>query len=95
MLANGEDFMLIWMQRSWVAKVEGKRYYLLNLNEEENVTEAISRILSYGMTISPENPAEPSDTAVETGGGEFPGSEGGGEEVEVTASAEETETEEA
>ena len=101
MLANGENFMLIWMQRSWVAKVEGKRYYLLNLNEEENATEAISRILSYGMTISPEEPAEGSDTAVDTGGGDFPGTEsgggeetGGGEEVEVTASAEETETEE-
>jgi hypothetical protein len=95
MLANGENFMLIWMQRSWIAKVEGKRYYLLNLNEEENATEAISRILSYGMTISPEEPAEGSDTAVDTGGGDFPGTEsGGGEEVEVTASAEETETEE-
>ena len=101
MLANGENFMLIWMQRSWVAKVEGKRYYLLNLNEEENATEAIARILSYGMTNPPEEPAEPADTAVDTGGGEFPGGEagggetGGGEEVEVTASAEETETEEA
>lgn len=101
MLANGENFMLVWMQRSWVAKVEGKRYYLLNLNEEENATEAIARILSYGMTQSPEEPAEPADTAVDTGGGEFPGTEtggsevGGGEEIEVTASAEETETEEA
>ena len=94
-LANGEDFMLIWMQRSWVAKVEGKRYYLLNLNEEENATEAISRILSYGMTNAPENPAEPSDTAVETGGGEFPGGEGGGgEEAPAEAPAEEAPAEE-
>jgi len=94
-LANGEDFMLIWMQRSWVAKVEGKRYYLLNLNEEENATEAISRILSYGMTNAPENPAEPSDTAVETGGGEFPGGEGGGgEEPPAEAPAEDTTAEE-
>ena len=95
MLANGENFMLIWMQRSWVAKVEGKRYYLLNLNEEENATEAISRILSYGMTNAPENPAEPSDTAVETGGGEFPGGEGGGgEEAPAEAPAEEAPAEE-
>jgi hypothetical protein len=34
-LANNEIFYLIWAVRSWIAKVEGKKYYLLNLNEEE------------------------------------------------------------
>ena len=29
-LKNGEDFYLIYNKRSWVAQVEGKKYYLLN-----------------------------------------------------------------
>jgi len=48
-LGNGETFMLTYSPRSWVAQVEGKKYYLLNLNEEEAATEAIARILAYGM----------------------------------------------
>jgi len=92
-LANNENFMLAWMQRSWVATIEGKRYYLLNLNEEENAVQSIARMLSYGATVSPEDVASPVDTSVDTGGGDFPGSEGGGaetgggEEVEVDVTA--------
>ena len=81
-LGNGENFMLIWMKRSWVANVEGKRYYLLNLNEEENAVSAIARVLSYGSG-KVEDPAEAADTAVSTGGGDFPGTEGGGGETEA------------
>ena len=83
-LGNGENFMLIWMKRSWVATVEGKRYYLLNLNEEENAVSAIARVLSYGSG-KVEDPAEVADSSVDTGGGDFPGGdEGGAEEVDVT-----------
>ena len=31
-LRNGESFYLIFSKRSWIAQVEGKKYYLLNLN---------------------------------------------------------------
>jgi len=34
-LRNDQEFYLIWMGRSWVAQVEGKKYYLLNLPEEQ------------------------------------------------------------
>ena len=47
-LRNNENFYLIWMQRSWIAQVEGKKYYLLNLPEEERAAEAIGRMLRYG-----------------------------------------------
>ena len=47
-LKNGEDFYLIYNKRSWIAQVEGKKYYLLNLPEEERAAEAIARILRYG-----------------------------------------------
>lgn len=47
-LLNGQSFLLIFNDRSWVAQVEGKKYYLLNLDEEERAAESISRILAYG-----------------------------------------------
>ena len=47
-LKNGQDFYLIYGKRSWIAQVEGKKYYLLNLPEEERAAQAISRILRYG-----------------------------------------------
>jgi len=47
-LKNGENFYLIYNKRSWIAQVEGKKYYLLNLPEEERASESISRILRYG-----------------------------------------------
>lgn len=48
-LKNGQSFYLIYTLRSWIAQVEGKKYYLLNLNELENGTNAISRVLRYGI----------------------------------------------
>ena len=47
-LRNGESFYLIFSKRSWIAQVEGKKYYLLNLPEEERAIQAIARILRYG-----------------------------------------------
>jgi hypothetical protein len=40
--------MLTFDPRSWIAQVEGKKYYLLNLDEEEMAAKAVSRILAYG-----------------------------------------------
>ena len=77
-LKNNEEFYLIWMNRSWIAQVEGKKYYLLNLPEEERAVEAIARILRYG---APEVEGE------EEGGDDFGGdfdTGGGDEEVDVT-----------
>jgi len=50
-LKNSQDFYLIYNGRSWIAQVEGKKYYLLNLPEEERAAEAISRILRYGAKM--------------------------------------------
>ena len=77
-LKNDQEFYLIWMERSWVAQVEGKKYYLLNLPEEQKASEAIARILRYG-------PAEVEGE--EEGGDDFGGdfdTGGGDEEVDVT-----------
>ena len=66
-LRNDQEFYLIWMGRSWIAQVEGKKYYLLNLPEEERAVEAIARILRYG---APEGEAADVDADVDAGGGE-------------------------
>jgi hypothetical protein len=77
-LKNDQEFYLIYGKRSWIAQVEGKKYYLLNLPEEQRAAEAISRILRYGIkqepadefmespdetpTSEPETPSEPEET---------------------------------
>jgi|TARA_R100000781_G_C4074974_1_gene125768 hypothetical protein len=61
-LLNGQNFILVFTPRSWVAQIEGKKYYLLNLDEEEYAALAISRILQYG----PESGAEVEGDASET-----------------------------
>ena len=61
-LGNGETFMLTYSPRSWVAQIEGKKYYLLNLSEEEAATEAIARILAYGIAEEKTEPADEEET---------------------------------
>ncbi len=73
-LKNDQDFYLIYSRTSWIAQVEGKKYYLLNLPEEERATLAIARILRYGTS---------EDEAAETdAGGEATGG-GAGEDIDV------------
>ena len=80
-LRNDQEFYLIWMGRSWIAQVEGKKYYLLNLPEEERAVEAIARILRYGSPDSGEEAAgvdAEADTSVDVDT-----DAGGGEEVVI------------
>ena len=77
-LKNDEEFYLIWMRRSWVAQIQGKKYYLLNLPEEEKAAEAISRLLRYGPSGDEETEGEGEFGAEETSA-----EEGGGEDFEV------------
>jgi hypothetical protein len=60
-LKNGTSFYLIFTPRSWIAQVEGKKYYLLNLNEEESACEAIARQLRYQIPIK-DKPEEAVDS---------------------------------
>ena len=82
LLANGESFLLHYTPRSWVATIEGKKYYLANLGEEEQAAQSLARVLSYGIkteatpegetaaetsTETAEEPAEtPEEPAAET-----------------------------
>jgi hypothetical protein len=81
LLANGESFFLHYTPRSWVATIEGKKYYLASIGEEEQAVQTLARILSYGQKA---------ETTTETG------TEGGTEETgeEEVTPAEETPAEE-
>jgi hypothetical protein len=75
-LKNGQDFYLIYGKRSWIAQIEGKKYYLKNLPEEERAAESIAQILRYGTkeeTTKEEPGFEP--PAAETPAAETPPTE--------------------
>ena len=69
-LKNDQNFYLLYGKRSWIAQIAGKKYYLLNLPEEERAAEAISRLLRYGPEIGEESEEAVEDDSFDTGGGD-------------------------
>lgn len=80
LLHNGQEFYLIYGPKAYTAKISGKKYYLLNLNEEQFAINAIVSLLELGMPPGAEGPGEQIDNEADLKGEE--------------ASAEETPTEE-
>jgi hypothetical protein len=80
LLHNGQMFFLTYGPKSWIAKVAGKRYYLLNLNEEESAIEAIARLLELGRPPGAEGPDE-TTSGESSNKEEKPAEEEGGEEA--------------
>ena len=81
-LKNDQSFYLIYGKRSWIAQVAGKKYYLLNLPEEERAAEAIANLLRYGTKTEPEETGAgidslepPTETPSETPPSETPPAE--------------------
>jgi hypothetical protein len=77
-LKNDQSFYLIYGKRSWIAQVEGKKYYLLNLPEEERAAQSIANLLRYGtkeetvepgmedLGVPPSEETPPAETPAET-----------------------------
>ena len=66
LLHNGQHFFLIYAKDSYIAKIAGKKYYLLNLGEEEYAIKSISDLLTMGMppgAKGPDDEAENDTTA--------------------------------
>ena len=85
-LKNNENFYLVYTPRTFIAEIEGKKYYLLNLNEQENAEQAIARMLRYGAPDT-SGSQDPSEFDTGSTGGDFPGggdAGGGSEDVDVT-----------
>ena len=67
-LLNGQNFLLMFTDKSWIAQVQGKKYYLLNLDEEERCALAINRLLRVGPAAGAEmegEATEATDTEVD------------------------------
>ena len=56
-LKNDQDFYLIYTRKSWICQVQGKKYYLMNLPEEERAVEAIALILRFGNKLGEKSEA--------------------------------------
>ena len=82
-LLNGQSFYLVYTHRSWIAEVEGKKYYLLNLSEEQLASQSISRILRYGKK------EEGGETGAESAPEETPAEEPAAEEPAAEETPEE------
>ena len=86
LLHNGQEFYMIYGPRAYTVKVAGKKYNLMNLNEEEFAIKAIANLLELGMppgSTGPENQSEnetPAPNAEESATEETP-AEGEPEEI--------------
>ena len=70
LLHNGQEFYLIYGPKTYTAKVSGKKYYLLNLNEEQFAINSIASLLELGMPPGSEGPGEQIDNEADVKGGE-------------------------
>jgi hypothetical protein len=70
LLHNGQEFYLIYGPKSYTAKILGKKYYLLNLSEEQFAINAVASLLELGMPPGSEGPGEQMDNEADTKGGE-------------------------
>lgn len=62
-LKNNLYFFLIYTGITYIAKIEGKKYYLLNVGESERASKAIANILTLGK-IGGDTQAPPEETPV-------------------------------
>jgi hypothetical protein len=70
LLHNGQEFYLIYGPQSYTAKISGKKYFLLNLSEEQFAINAIASLLELGMPPGSEGPGEQMDNEADVKGGE-------------------------
>jgi hypothetical protein len=85
LLHNGQHFFLIYAKDSYIAKIQGKKYYLLNLGEEEYAIKAISDLLTMGMPPGAEGPDDETENDTTAGAEETPSAKDdiGGDEEEL------------
>jgi hypothetical protein len=60
-LHNKQEFYLIYGPEAYTAKISGKKYYLLNLSEEEFAITSIAQLLELGIPPGSTGPNEPEE----------------------------------
>ncbi len=93
LLHNGQHFFLIYAKDSYIAKIQGKKYYLLNLGEEEYAIKAIADLLTMGMPPGAKGPEGEEENDTTAGADdtpeEAPADDTGGDEEELAETKEE------
>ena len=93
LLHNGQHFFLIYARDSYIAKIQGKKYYLLNLGEEEYAIKAIADLLTMGMPPGAKGPEGEEENDTTAGADETPdeapADDTGGDEEELAETKEE------
>lgn len=79
-LKNGQDYILKWTGKTFEAQIMGKRYYINKISDYQQALDKLNILYKEGPFKGPEEeePASAEDIAsADTGGGDFPGEEGG------------------
>ena len=95
LLHNGQHFFLIYAKDSYIAKIAGKKYYLLDLGAEEYAIKAIADLLTMGTPPGAKGPDAEADNDVTAAADETPDAETddtGGDEEELAESVNDDET---
>ena len=72
LLHNGQHFFLMYAKDSYIAKIAGKKYYLLDLGAEEYAIKSIADLLTMGMPPGAKGPDEELDNDTTAGSDETP-----------------------
>lgn len=92
LLHNGQQFFLIYAKDSYIAKIQGKKYYLLNLGEEEYAIKAIADLLTMGMPPGAKGPDDEEGNDTTAGSDDTPDAEPvddtGGDEEDLSENKE-------
>lgn len=77
-LKNGQDYMLKWTGKTFEAQIMGKRYRLSNIADYQQALDKLALLYIESPMKGAGETAEGSDIgSADTGGGDFPGEEGG------------------
>jgi hypothetical protein len=88
-LVNGQDFTLKWTGKNFQAKIQGKKYFLGQINDFQQALDKLALLYQEAPLKGAGEAGEPgaggeADFGAGGGGGDFPGGEGGGEEAAFT-----------
>ena len=82
-LKNGQFFLLKWLGKGFQAQIEGKRFFLKNINEYQAALGRLNELLKYGP--AGETSSEEGDEfGSEEGGDDFGGEDTGGADSGTT-----------
>lgn len=62
-LHNNQEFILTWTGKTYICKVDGKKYYLTFISDKQRATNAIAQLLELGAPIGKPGPEKEEENA--------------------------------